>query len=69
MEGVIKVTRGHKGEAPRPSSDSMQSYQIIMAFFTELEQKSLKICMAKQKAPNSHKNLEKENWSWRNQAP
>ena len=38
----------------------MQSYQITMTFFTELEQKSLKICMAKQKAPYSHSNLEKE---------
>ena len=39
-----------------------------MAFFTELEQKFL-ICMETQKTPNSQSNLEKEKWSWRNQAP
>ena len=31
-----------------------------MAFFTELEQKSLKICMETQKAQNSQSNPEKE---------
>ena len=39
-----------------------------MAFFTELEQKNLKICMATQKSPNSQSNLEQEKRSWRNQA-
>ena len=28
-----------------------------------------KICMETQKTPNSQSNLEKEKWSWRNQAP
>ena len=40
-----------------------------MAFFTELEQKNLKICRETQKTPNSQSNLEKEKRSWRNQAP
>ena len=43
--------------------------KLPMAFFTELEQKSLKICMETQKTPNSQSNLEKEKWSWRNQVP
>ena len=43
--------------------------KLPMAFFTELEQTNLKICMETQKAPNSQSNLEKEKQSWRNQAP
>ena len=39
-----------------------------MAFFTELEQK-ISLCMETQKTPNSQSHLEKEKWSWRNQAP
>ena len=44
--------------------------KLPMAFFTELEQKNLKICMETQKTPNSQSNLEgekKKKWSWRNQ--
>ena len=43
--------------------------KLPMAFFTELEHKNLKICMETQKTLNSQSNLEKEKWSWRNQAP
>ena len=43
--------------------------KLPMAFFKELEQKNLKICMETQKTPNSQSNLEKEKWSWRNEAP
>ena len=32
--------------------------KLPMAFFTELEQKNLKICMETQKTPNSQSNLE-----------
>ena len=39
-----------------------------MAFFT-VEQKNFLICVETQKTPNSQSNLEKEKWSWRNQAP
>ena len=42
--------------------------KLPMAFFTELEQKNLKICMETQKILNSQSNLEKEKWSWENQA-
>ena len=42
--------------------------KIPMAFFTELEQKNLKICMATQKTLNSQSNLEGKKRSWRNQA-
>ena len=40
-----------------------------MAFFIELEEKNLKICMTPQKSLNSQSNLKKEKWSWRNQTP
>ena len=43
--------------------------KLPMAFFTELEQKNLKICMETKKTLNSQSNLEKEKQSWRNQAP
>ena len=43
--------------------------KLPMAFFTELEQKNLKICKETQKTLNSQSNLENEKWSWRNQAP
>ena len=43
--------------------------KLLMAFFTELEQKNLKINMETQKTPDSQSNLEKEKWSWRNQLP
>ena len=41
--------------------------KLPMAFFTELEQKIFTIHMETQKTPNSL-GLEKEEWSWRNQA-
>ena len=43
--------------------------KLPMAFFTELEQKNLKIFMETQKTLNSQSNLEKEKQNWRNQAP
>ena len=43
--------------------------KLPMAFFTELEQKNLKICMETQKIPNSQSSLEGKKWSWRNQTP
>ena len=46
--------------APRQSTDSMQSLKLPMAFFTELEQKKLKVCMEKHKTLNSQSHPEKE---------
>ena len=43
--------------------------KLLVAFFTEVEQKIFTICMGTQKTPNSQINLQKERWSWRNQAP
>ena len=40
---------------------------LPMAFFTELEQ-NFTIHMKTQKTLNSQSSLEKEEWSWRNQA-
>ena len=42
---------------------------LPLAFSTELEQKNVLICMETQKALNSQSNPEKEQRSWRNQAP
>ena len=41
--------------------------KLSMAFFTELEQKNFTICMEIQKTSNSQSNLDKEEYSWRNQ--
>ena len=38
-------------------------------FFHRTRTKNFTICMETQKTPNSQSNLEKEKWSWRNQAP
>ena len=42
--------------------------KLPMTFFTELEQKNVTIHMETQKTLNSQSSLEKEEWSWRNQA-
>ena len=47
---------------------SVASIKLPMAFFTELEQKNSTILTETQKTPNSQSSLEKEEWSWRNQA-
>ena len=46
---------------------SVMPIKLPMAFFTELEQKIFTIHMETQKTPNSL-GLEKEEWSWKNQA-
>ena len=43
--------------------------KLPITFFTELEQKNLKICMETQKTLNSQSNLGKEKQSWKNQSP
>ena len=43
--------------------------KLPMAYFADLEQKNLKICMETQKIPYSQSNLEKEKHRWRDQAP
>ena len=43
--------------------------KLLMAYFTELEQKNLKVCMETQRNPNSQSNLEVKEQSWGNQAP
>ena len=40
--------------------------KLPMAFFRELEQKILKICLETQKTPNTQSNLEEKKRSWRN---
>ena len=45
------------------------SIKLPMAFFTELKQKNLKICMETQKTPNSQSSLEGKKQNWRNQTP
>ena len=43
--------------------------KLPVAFFTELEQKNLEICMETQKTSNSQSSLEGKKRSWRNQTP
>ena len=43
--------------------------KLPTAFFTEVEQKNLKICMETEKARNSQSSFEGKKWSWRNQTP
>ena len=43
--------------------------KLPLAFFTEVEQKIFLICMEAQKLSKGQNNLEKEELSWRNQAP
>ena len=43
--------------------------KLPMAYFTDLEQKNLKICIETQKTPNSQCSLEGKKRSWRNQTP
>ena len=43
--------------------------KLPMAFFTELEQKNLKICMETQKTQDKQSNLEKENRARANRLP
>ena len=43
--------------------------KLPMAFFMELEQKNLQICMETLKTPNSQSSLEGKQRSWRNQTP
>ena len=42
--------------------------KLPMAFFTELQQKNFTIHMETQKTMSSQSSLEKEEWSWMNQA-
>ena len=46
---------------------SLICIKLPMAFFTELKFKIFTICMETQKTSNSQSNLEKEEWSWKNQ--
>ena len=43
--------------------------QTTNGIFPRTRTKNFTICMETQKTPNSQCNLEKEKWSWRNQAP
>ena len=44
-------------------------YQTTNGIFHRTRAKNVTICMETQKTSNSQSNLEKEKWSWRNQAP
>ena len=42
-------------------------YQITNGIFHRTRTKSFTVCMEIQKTPNGQGNLEKEEWSWKNQ--
>ena len=54
---------------PRQPIDSMQPLSITNGIFHRTRTKNFKVCMETRKTPNSQSNLEKEEQSWRNQAP
>ena len=54
---------------PRQSTDSMQSLSDYQWLFHRTRTKNFTVCMETQKTPNSQSNLQKEKWSWRNEAP
>ena len=43
--------------------------KLPMAFFMELEQKNLKMCMETRKTPNGQSSPEGQKRSWRNETP
>jgi len=53
---------------PEQSTDARQSLSNTKAFFTELEQININMCMEPQKILNSQSNLEKEQ-SWKTTLP
>ena len=54
---------------PRQSRFNAIPIKLPVAFFYRTRRKNFKIYMETQKNPNSQSNLEKEEQSWRNQAP
>ena len=55
---------------PKQSTDSVHSLLNYPWNFSQNQNKKiLKICVEIQKMLNGQSNLEKEKWSWRNQAP
>ena len=44
-------------------------YEVTNGIFHRTRTENFTICMETQKTLNSQSNLEKEKWSWRNQAP
>ena len=54
---------------PRQSPDPLQSLLNYQWHFHRTRTKNFKICVQTQKTLNSQRNLEKEKWNWRNQAP
>ena len=44
-------------------------YQITKGIFHRIRTKNFTVCTETQKTLNGESNLEKEEWSWRNQAP
>ena len=44
-------------------------YQITNGILHRTRTKNCEVCIETEKTLNGHSNLEKEKWSWRNQAP
>ena len=65
---LIKEARIYNGEKTASSINGPgKTGQLHVK--NEIRTKNCTVCMEVQKALNSQSNLEKEKWSWRNQAP
>ena len=53
----------------KQSTDSSNPYQITNGIFHRTRTKMFTICMETPKIPNKQCNLDKEEWSWKNQTP
>ena len=61
---IVKMTILPKAIYSNPN----KSYKITSSIFHRIRTKNFTVCMETQKTQNSQSNLEKDKWSWRNQA-
>ena len=52
---------------PKESIDSMPSLSSYQWYFHRTRTNNFTICIETQKTPKSQSNLEKEEWSWKNE--
>ena len=61
--------KNQHSENDYPTQSNLQIHCNPYQTANGIRTKNFTICMETQKTPNGQSNLEKEKWSWRNQAP